>query len=310
MKLEQYKHTTAALVTLLGHLLLLLLLYLLYIERVRPLPQVTEVEIIPIEMLLAGEGSAEVSDPGSAEGSEPSLPKEQIVPAPLPANRVPLSTPSKAVEVPSKPKKPTALPQPSKALPMATRTQSHEESIIASEVKRQREAEAQVEQVRLQKQKEEEEEARLAAEQQRKAAEEQRQAEAARRANAKMASAFGTNARGVANATGSEQGGTSMGTGSSVGSGSHSLAGRSIISNGGRLSMPTIKKAIRGRINVRIIVDESGKVTSAEVSLAGTNIADAGVRTAAISAARQTEFNPQPGAGVQRGIITYNFEIQ
>lgn len=303
MKLERYKHTTAALVTLLGHLLLLLLLYLLYIERMRPLPQVTKVEIIPMEMLPVGEGSAEISDPGSTEGREPSLAQEQTVPAPLPSNRV--STPSKALDASSKLMKPA----PSKSLPIATRTQSHEENIRADEVRRQREAEAQAEQVRLQKQKEEM--ARLAAEQQRKAEEEQRQAEAARRANAKMASAFGANAGGgSANATGAEQGGASMGTESSVGAGSHSLAGRNIVSNGGRLTIPTIKKAIRGRINVRIIVDELGKVISAEVSLPGTNIADAGARTAAIAAARQTEFNPQPNAGVQRGIITYNFEIQ
>lgn len=302
MKLERYKHTTAALVTLLGHLFLLLLLYLLYLERVRPLPQVTKVEIVPMEMLPVGEGSAEISDPGSTEGREPSLAQEQTVPAPLPSNRV--STPSKALDASSKLMKPA----PSKPLPIATRTQSYEESIRANEVRRQREAEAQAEQVSLQKQKEEE--ARLAAEQQRKAEEEQRQAEAARRANAKMALAFDTNARGVANATGSEQGGRSMETSSSVGAGSHSLAGRNIVSNGGRLTIPTIKKAIRGRINVRIIVDELGKVISAEVSLPGTNIADAGARTAAIAAARQTEFNPQPNAGVQRGIITYNFEIQ
>lgn len=303
MKIKGDRHWVALLVALLVHLGIVLMLYHLYLERVRPLPEVTEIEIIPMEAHAEGQGAGDVSDPGSAEGEKP-LPREQREAKPLPEKQPAPVSPPRAEKpepkvVPAKPSVPVA------------QTQTHEESIRAAEAtKKRKEAERLAEAERRKQY--EAEQARLAAERERRE-EEARQAEASRRANAKVASAFaskGSGGGGSADASGDERGGKEGGTGASVGAGSHSLAGRSIVSNGGRLSMPTIKKAIRGRINVRIVVDDAGKVTQAEVSLSGTNIADAAARSAAIAAARQTVFNPQPGAPEQKGIITYNFEIQ
>lgn len=301
MKLHQHRHTVAALVAILAHLLVLLVLYYRFLERAAETPQLTEVEILPIDVLKSeAQGTSEVSALGSAVEEKPA-PKDLVSSEPI-----------------TKPQpRSTASPKPnSKAAPVSKastiNTQQHEESLRIAEAKRRKEAEIQAE-LNRQKKQQEEEAARLAAEEKRKQEERERQkAEAERKANAKIASAFGAASKssGAAQSTGQENAGKQGGTGAAVGAGSHSLAGRSIVSNGGRLTMPSVKKAIRGRINVRIVVDETGSVTSAEVSLSGTNITDSGARSAAITAARQTEFNAQPGSGAQKGIITYNFEIQ
>lgn len=279
MKSNHYRQTTAALVTISYHLIVLAVLYHLHLNCARPLPPVMEVEVVSMEIPSKEEIGI--------EGRSSHKVKEQRGNAPQLPNQFKSVTPPKIVA----------------SKPTTTSTKIYEESQRANKSSAFKDDDVQVDLTKQRRQ--EEEEARLTAELERKA-------EAARRANAKMASAFKGSAEGggSTNATETDRGDKSSETSSSIGHGNHSLAGRSIVGNGGRLTMPTMRKAIRGRINIRILVDEAGKVIQADISLSGTNIADAETRAAVVAAARQTEFNPQPGAGLQRGIITYNFEIQ
>ncbi len=89
-----------------------------------------------------------------------------------------------------------------------------------------------------------------------------------------------------------------------------SLAGRSISGNGGFPARPKGFKPIRGTIVVAILVNDKGNVIKAERSLRGSNITDPAVIRAAIRAAKETHFNSSLGAEVQRGTITYHFDIQ
>lgn len=300
MKINGYRHWAAALVSVVVHLLILLALYFLYLERVHLLPKMTEIEIVPMELLSEVDEESNSSSSSGVEGTK-SVGKAKTQPMKA----------SESIEASPKITKQQSKSITAKPAPPVVHTQNYQESPIATEeTKKRKEVELQAEVERQKKRKEEDD--RLAAEKLRKE-EEARRAEALRRANTKVSSAFASNSfsgNGNADVSASESVGRGNDVGSSVGAGSHTLSGRSIISNGGRLTMPTVKKAIRGRVNVRIIVDETGKVISAEVSPAGTNIADAGARAAAIAAARQTVFNAQHGSTAQKGIITYNFEIQ
>lgn len=289
MNLNKHRRQVAVAVTLLVHSLIALGLYYIYMEQSQRLPQLTELEVVPLE-LSAVEG---LSDGGgqTAASTGVSMPEPQReVPLPPTQPRTPIAP----VQSPSKPSASNKLKE-AKAQATDIQTQMHEESLRQSEAKRRAQE--------LERQR---------AEAERQEQEAKKKAEAARRAEARVASAFGA----VSEATNSganlgvSESATPHGVGKAVGAGSHSLAGRSITSNGGRLTTPTVRKAVRGRINVRIVVDASGRVISAEVTPTGTNIVDAAVRAAAVSAARQTEFNAQPEAMPQKGVITYNFEIQ
>lgn len=296
MNLNKHRRQVAVAVTLLVHSLIALGLYYIYMEQSQRLPQLTELEVVPLE-LSAVEG---LSDGGgqTAASTGVSMPEPQGEVA-LPTTQP--RTPIAPVQSPSKPSASNKLKE-AKAQAADIQTQMYEESLRQSEAKRRAQE--------LERQKAEAERQRAEAERQEQEA--KKKAEAARRAEARVASAFGA----VSEATNSganlgvSESATPHGVGKAVGAGSHSLAGRSITSNGGRLTTPTVRKAVRGRINVRIVVDASGRVISAEVTPTGTNIVDAAVRAAAVSAARQTEFNAQPEAMPQKGVITYNFEIQ
>lgn len=91
---------------------------------------------------------------------------------------------------------------------------------------------------------------------------------------------------------------------------SYSLDGRTIITNGGYPTRPNNVKAIRGKIRVRIVVNNLGQVTDAWVEPQGTQISDPDMRNAAVKAAKATRFNKIPGGTDQRGIITYLFDVQ
>lgn len=291
MTINKHGHTIALFITLLLHSLLLIALCHLYIERSNHKPLLTEVMVMPSELKKIESNKTGVSELKDSQERE-LVNKGEVIPL----KQTQTITPSKSIptKLDSKPKaksksnKPIATPpQPS------LHTQSHEKSLPVAEVKQQTK------------------DALLQQEVERKNAEEQvkKKIEAEQRATAQVADAFGLATKTAAQKSGNVTGlGTD--TGKAVGSSSHTLAGRSISSNGGVLTSPNIQKAVRGKINVRIVVDATGKVISAEVTPSGTNIADAEVRASALAAARKTEFNPQPGATPQKGIITYSFEIQ
>lgn len=98
--------------------------------------------------------------------------------------------------------------------------------------------------------------------------------------------------------------------GSSGSSAGFALSGRSIRGNGGRPVMPGQVPDIRGTVVVEISVDASGTVIDAKQRLRGTNVSDARLIDAAVSAAKKTHFNEAPGAPIQKGTITYHFDVK
>lgn len=289
------------------HLVFIALLYWLKLEGRMPLPKQTELVLIDLGLVKQSSGEQEPMGQEASGAPEAPIPME---PAPKPVQPAPRPTPS-----PAKPKPTTRVNKPTPAKPI--QTQQHEESLRVAETRRRaeqanREAEAEVQRrAEVQRQIDEARRAEEEAERQRKAeqAEAQRRAEQARQAGSRVSNAFG-----VGRNTGQNQGSTASGAGNqghpSGSSGSFSLIGRTIVSNGGRLNTPRTARAIRGRINVRITVDASGRVTEAHVDPRGTNIAEPAIRSAAVAAAKSTRFNTQEGAEEQRGIITYDFEIE
>lgn len=91
---------------------------------------------------------------------------------------------------------------------------------------------------------------------------------------------------------------------------SFSLAGRSVIGNGGRPERPTYTLALRGVIRISITVNPSGRVIAASIDPRGTDIADGNMRASAIEAAKKTQFNNTGSGTEQRGTITYHYEVR
>lgn len=87
-------------------------------------------------------------------------------------------------------------------------------------------------------------------------------------------------------------------------------AGRSIVGNGGVPVIPQNIPDIRGTLKIRIVVNGNGEVIEAGLLLKGSDITDPTIIKKAIEAARKTKFNKTPSAMLQRGIITYRFEVQ
>lgn len=104
-------------------------------------------------------------------------------------------------------------------------------------------------------------------------------------------------------------GGLEQGKSGHIGGGV-SLAGRSVVGNGGLPATPTDFPPTRGTVVLRIVVNAQGHVIEATQSLRGTNVTNTRTIQAAIRAAKKTQFNPQPSAANQEGTITYNFDIQ
>ncbi len=97
-------------------------------------------------------------------------------------------------------------------------------------------------------------------------------------------------------------------TGSGLGnSGSgFSLTGRSL---NGSLPQPGYSIQEEGIVVVAITVDKYGNVIGAEYQLKGSTTQNATLKAAAIKAAQKAKFNQKLDASVQKGTITYHFEL-
>ena len=135
------------------------------------------------------------------------------------------------------------------------------------------------------------------------AAEAQRKAEAAARSENLVGSAFGSGGgSGSGTTSGDTRQGNPAGSGTSGGHG-WSLSGRSLVS---KLSDPVYTKNVEGKITVNIRVDANGIVTNPTIGTP-TDISDAQIRSAALSAAKKARFSA--GSGVSFGTITYYFKL-
>ncbi len=88
-------------------------------------------------------------------------------------------------------------------------------------------------------------------------------------------------------------------------SGDFNLAGRSLI---GSLPAPQYDEQQEGRVVINIIVDESGRVSSASVRLNSSTTNNSTLINAAREAALRARFSPSE-AVVQSGTITYIFRL-
>lgn len=291
------RHVVAIAVAVLAHAGLLALLYFLYLEgRITP-PQEVELVLVDIGNVSSASGTEEPMGQELEGDTDTDIPVEaepapQLKPTPQPKPIPPAPTP----KAKPTPKAPTTQP---------VRTQQHEESL---RIEAERKRAAAEEQKRL------EAEAKARAEAEAKARAEAKAA-AEREARRRQAGNAVAGAFGAGSGQNTSHGNAASGTGNQgdpkgVAGGSFDLSGRRVVSNGGNLTPPSTSKAIRGRINVRIIVNAEGRVIDAYIDPRGTNIADEGIRQAAVRAARSTAFNAQEGASDQRGLITYNFDIQ
>ena len=98
----------------------------------------------------------------------------------------------------------------------------------------------------------------------------------------------------------------SLGTGTGNGPG-YDLTGRSHI----KLPIPEFSTQKEGTVKVRVRVDRTGKVTSAEPGVKGSTTLDKDLLAAAKRAALASRFNNKPDAPIiQEGIITYVFRLR
>lgn len=177
-------------------------------------------------------------------------------------------------------------------------TQDIEETVNLDAQKQEEERKRQEQIIAEQKRQEEEERQRIEAEQKRIEAE---QAAKTAKAN-QMAGVFGQQISGVGQTSGSGTAGNPAGKGSSGGN-SWSLNGRDLK---GSLYKPSYNSNEEGKVVVSIRVNESGNVIDTSIA-AGTTIADANLRKAAMDAAKKTKFSS--GNNIAIGTITYNFKL-
>ena len=94
--------------------------------------------------------------------------------------------------------------------------------------------------------------------------------------------------------------------GNGGGNGSYSLAGRTNIS----LPRPSYGSNQQGKIVVKIVVNQQGRVIRAEAPAQGSTIANSGMVEQARQAALKAKFNADPNAPEeQSGTITYIYKI-
>jgi len=98
-------------------------------------------------------------------------------------------------------------------------------------------------------------------------------------------------------------GGSGTGTGVSVGGG---LGGRAIAKRGP--INDTSQKA--GKVVIKICVDASGVVTSADYTQSGSTTTDTELRNKALASAKQYRFQPGGTGGIDCGTLTFNFRLQ
>ena len=95
-------------------------------------------------------------------------------------------------------------------------------------------------------------------------------------------------------------------TGNGGGNGTPSLKGRDVVT----LPKPQYNSNQQGRVVVKIVVDQQGRVTRAEYEPRGSNTSNGDLVAKAIAAARKARFNADPSAPEeQKGTITYIFKI-
>lgn len=307
---RQDKWLIPFLVTLITHIGLLGLLYFIILHKgEREKPKQEEVVLIDLGNVAEAKGDEEPMGMLAEATEATSEPTSVSTPEPQPNPPAPTK-----VETKPKPeiaKKPVQEPLPTKPQPI--KTQTHEESLKrqkAEQAERERQSKllaeerARQEAIRIAKAEaaakaKAEEEARAAAERERKRL----------AAGNSVANAFG-GGRGKNTSHGNGEGSGNQGDTKGSAGGTFNLEGRRITSNGGRLATPKVNTAIEGRIVVNIVVDSSGKVTSATVSPRGTDIANPAIRAESLRAARETTFNAQEGADSQRGTITYIYVVK
>ncbi len=170
-------------------------------------------------------------------------------------------------------------------------TQDIEETVNLEAQKQEQEKKRQEQIIAEQKRQEELERQRIEAEKAAKTA----------KAN-QMAGVFGQQISGVGQTSGSGTAGNPAGKGSSGGN-SWSLNGRDLK---GSLYKPSYNSNEEGKVVVSIRVNESGNVIDTSIA-AGTTIADANLRKAAMDAAKKTKFSS--GNNIAIGTITYNFKL-
>ena len=137
----------------------------------------------------------------------------------------------------------------------------------------------------------------------------QQQTEDAARIAGAVASAFTSptdtgGGQGSATVQGGSPQGSPDGSATGVLGGSSALKGRF-----GGSQIPNEKYNESGKVAVDIIVDASGKVTEATVSLSGTNTNSPTLRRIAREAALKAHFSAQQGAKLETGTITYIFNL-
>lgn len=285
-------------ISLAAHLMLLGFLYLIHLRSsALPLPKMEELVLVNLGDIPLASGQLEpegkqVEEAREAMSTEPAAPTAKPEPRPI----------SQPQPLPA-----TPLPKPVQQTKLkADQTQRMEQTIAAREADAKRkadtEARAKAEAERQAQRIKAETEAKA------KAAREQaaREAERRKQIGQSVAGAFGGKSGG-----GTSQGSASEGAGNQGdpkgSSDSYSLTGRTIVGNGGVPSRPKTNKAITGTVVVTIVVNASGRVTEATVNPQGTNIADPSIRSAAVAAAKATQFNAVPNASEQRGSIKYRF---
>ena len=198
---------------------------------------------------------------------------------------MPNPTPApEAAPVPT-PTPPPATPEVSK--PSEEDLMTQEDSSVALEAEKKR--------------KEAEEAARRKAEEERIARIKAEQEAKKNQASSLAGSAFQNKGKGQGQTKGETQQGNPVGEGSF---GDHNVSiGRNLL---GELAEPPYGGEAEGRIEVKIRVDASGKVLSAEIGQK-TTIGNETLRNAAITAAKKNKFSA--GDGVAIGTITYNFRL-
>ena len=312
--------TKAIITSLLFHAALLALIFLYRFAA----PDVIEEDIPPIAIDLGGGGDdAAAGEPDRGQGDNPAPQGQQMEdPTSREVAEEPAAKPEPA---------PPSTPPPTKSQPNAPNIPTTEDPNVAALKKAQEETrrKQQQEQERIRQQQEEQRRIAEAAERakQAAAAKAQKEKEEREAKKGKFGSTFGNGSgsgqgntnkpgnQGTPTGTGSNPFGQSPGTGGGTGGGSGTGAGGSV---GGGLGdrrvtqkVPAIDNSQKqGTVRVKVCVNSSGSVTSAEATQSGSTTADGQLRTAAVAAARKWKFEASPGADTQCGWIDFNFILK
>lgn len=101
--------------------------------------------------------------------------------------------------------------------------------------------------------------------------------------------------------------GVGSGSGSGLGDGNVRLSGRSTKVR----AKPDYRCEAKGKVNIEIQVDRTGRVVRADYLPGGSTTSDACLVREAVAAARKFQFNESPGsAEIQRGSILFTFKVQ